>query len=55
MQKHDDLMNIKLKDDSAAEQSSDQSLNDIVSHLSDYDYYVDSDFWISLFIKYRKV
>ncbi len=53
VQSHDDLMNIKYKDDSSTEQRSNQTLSElarpsrdtlsIISHLSDYDYYVDSD------------
>ena len=49
MQKHEDLMEIKHKDDdSSIEQGTDPSRDtlSVVSHLSDYDYYVDSDFWI---------
>ncbi len=54
VQNHEDLMKIKHKDDSSTEQRSDQTLSElarpsrdslsIVSHLSDYSYYVDSDF-----------
>ncbi len=53
VQRHDDLMNIKYNDDSSTEHRSDLTLSElarpsrdtlsIISHLSDYDYYVDSD------------
>ena len=47
VQKHEDLMEIKHKDDdSSIEQGSDPSRDSlsVVTHLSDYEYYVDSDF-----------